>query len=358
MTGAITWRELVSQPERWARLLARLDAGALPGVALAEYDEVLMLGSGTSYYLALAAADWVRRRHAVPVRAVPSCEVLLDPRERAAAGRRLVIAFSRSGESSELIIALDRLRGSGTTVLGIGCVADSSLMAKADVPMVIAEGAEDGLVMLRSFTSMLIACQYLFASADDRAALRTLATAGAAVLRERTEELRTLATSRDFDRFVFLASGADYPIALEAGLKIQEMSISTSETYHSLEYRHGPKATADANTLVTLFALSDEGLGLPLARDLKALGVTLLVVGVGAEHYDGIADLTVATPAGLDAGAASVLSLLPLQIVAHATALRKGKDPDAPENLSKVVILEEPGAAAEAGAQARRQPIA
>lgn len=344
MTGSITWRELESQPERWAQLVERLDAGALPDVTPGDFDEVLMLGSGTSYYLALAAADWVRRRHATPVRAVPSCEVLLDPRERAAAGRRLVIAFSRSGESSELILALDRLRGPGTTVLGIGCVADSSLMAKADVPVFLAEGAEDGLVMLRSFTSMLIACQYLFGSAEDRAALRTLPQAGATVLREQTAELRALANLRSFDRFVFLASGADYPIALEAGLKIQEMSISTSETYHSLEYRHGPKATADAETLLTLFALSDPALGLPLARDMKALGVTLLVVGAGAERYDGIADMTVPAPAELDAGAASVLSLLPLQIVAHATALRKGKNPDAPENLSKVVILE--GAAA------------
>lgn len=340
MTGQITWSELHSQPDAWARLLARLDDGDLPKVALGGYDEVLMLGSGTSYYLALAAADWVRRRHAVPVRAVPSCEVMLDARERAATGKRLVVAFSRSGESSELIFALDLLRGAGTTVLGIGCVADSSLMARADVPFFIAEGAEDGLVMLRSFTSMLIACQYLFGSDADRAALRTLAAAGRTMLDEQTDELRALANLRAFDRFVFLASGASYPVALEAGLKVQEMSISTSETYHSLEYRHGPKATADRNTLLTLFALSNEALGLSLARDMKALGVTLLVVGVGAEAYEGVADMVVPAPAGLDEGAASVLALLPLQIAAHATALRKGKNPDAPENLSKVVILE------------------
>lgn len=343
MNGPITWRELVSQPDAWRRLVARLDAGAdVPDVSLDSFDEVVMLGSGTSYYLALAAADWMRRRHVVPVRAVPSCEVVLDAHERrrAPGRRRLVIAFSRSGESSELILALDALRGDGTVVLGIGCVAGSSLMCAADIPFFIAEGEEEGLVMLRSFTCMLIASQYLLGTDADRAALRTLADAGQAVLDQQSGELRAVATLRAFDRFVFLASGPSYPIALEAGLKVQEMSISTSETYHSLEYRHGPKATADRDTLLTLFTLADPAFGLPLARDMKALGVTLIVVGPAADRYEGVADMVVASPPSLDEDVASVLSLLSLQIVAYETATRRGKNPDAPENLSKVVILE------------------
>lgn len=342
MIGQITWRELVSQPDAWSRLLARAAAGALPQVALRDYDEVVLLGSGTSYYLAFAAADWIARRHDVPVRAVASCEIVLDAHQRrlVAGKKRLVIAISRSGESSELILAIDALRGPGTTILGISCVATSTLIAKADLPLFLAEGQEDGLVMLRSFTSMLIALQYMFGTPADRAALRKLPAAGQRVLDDHAEELRAVANLQPFDRFVFLASGASYPIALEASLKVQEMSISTSETYYSLEYRHGPKATADRNTLLTLFTLADEQLGLSLARDMKALGVTLLVVGPGAEGYEGIADMTVPTPAGMDEGAANVLSLLPLQITAFETAMRKGKNPDAPENLSKVVILE------------------
>lgn len=341
MIGHVTWSELVSQPTAWGRLLDRLDtAGDLPDVALDAFDEVVLLGSGTSYYLALAAADWVRRRHEVPVRAVPSCEVVLDAQERASRGRRLVVAISRSGESSELILAIDALRAAGTTILGISCVDGSTLLRKADVPMYVAEGQEDGLVMLRSFTSMLLTLQHLFGHDADRAALRALPAAGQALLDDHADELRAVANLHPFDRFVFLASGPSYPIALEAGLKVQEMSISTSETYHSLEYRHGPKATADRNTLLTLFTLTDLDHGLALARDVKALGVTLLVVGPGADRYEGVADMVVPSPAGLDEGAASVLNLLPLQVTSFETAMRRGKNPDAPENLSKVVILE------------------
>ena len=347
MTGKTTWAELVSQPDAWATLIARLDAGTgVPAVRAADYDEIVLIGSGTSYYLALAAADWIARRHAVPVRAVPSCEVMLDAHQAAlpAGRRRLAIAISRSGESSELILAIDALKSLGTTVLGVGCVATSTLMRQADLVHHIAEGQEDGLVMLRSFTSMLIALQHLFGTAEDRAALRGLPAAGRLVLEHDGDELKKLARLRPFDRFVTLASGPSYPIALEAGLKVQEMSISTAEAYHSLEYRHGPKATADRNTFLTLFALSDLDRGLALARDMKALGVTLLVVGPGADHYGGIADMVIPAPTGMDAnmdgGRAAVASLLPLQILAFETAMRKGKDPDAPENLSKVVILE------------------
>lgn len=346
MTGQITLRELISQPDAWQRLLARLDDGHdIAPIPLDGFDELVLIGSGTSYYLALAVADWVGRRHDIAVRAAPSCEIVLDAHQaRLAPGRkRLVIAISRSGESSELILAIEALRAADTVILGVSCCAESSLLRMSDRQLLIGEGHEDGLVMLRSFTSMLLALQYLFGSPEDRAALRTLPGAGQALLDTYADRLRALAHGRPFDRFVYLASGSSYPIALEAGLKVQEMSISTSETYHSLEYRHGPKATADRDTLLTLFALPDTALGLSLARDMKALDVTLLVVGPGAERYDGIADLVVPAPAGLDDAQASLLGLMPLQIAAFETAMRKGKDPDAPEKLSKVVILEPAG---------------
>lgn len=343
MNGKITWTELISQPDAWKQLIGRLDAqDGMPSIAIDDFDEIVLLGSGTSYYLALAAADWIGRRHGLDVRALPSCEIILDERLSVLApGRkRLAIAISRSGESSELIMAIKTLRAAGSTVLGISCRADSTLIQQADLPWLITEGHEDGLVMLRSFTSMLIALQYLFGSDEDRVTLRQLPAAGRALLDNHTDALRAIAHSRPFNRFVYLASGPCYPIALEASLKVQEMSMSTSEAYHSLEYRHGPKATADRNTLLTLFALPDADLGLSLAHDMKALDVSLLVVGSGAEAYKGVADLAIPAFATLDRRLSNIISLLPLQIVAYETAMRRGKNPDAPENLSKVVILE------------------
>lgn len=342
MTDTTTWTELISQPRAWQALLDRLaEPGQVPALSLADFDEVVLVGSGTSYYLAMAAADFIRRRFPIRVRAVASCEVMLDPIEVAPAGaaRRLGIGFSRSGESSELVLAIQAMKAAGFTVLSVGCTEGSSLLGLGDHVLHVPEGYEDGLVMLRSFTGMLIAVQYLFGGAADRAALRRLPELGRAVLADYGAAIKALSNRRDFDRFVFLASGTHYPLGVEASLKIQEMSISTSEAYHSLEYRHGPKATANADTLISMIALSDRAHGLSLARDVKRLDVTLLVVGPDAGAYAQVADLAIATGAGLGDGPASAITLLPLQIMAFETAMRRGRNPDAPANLSKVVVF-------------------
>ena len=339
-SGQTTWAEYQSQPATWARLIERLGSGGLAfPVAKGEVDDLLLFGSGTSYYLALGAADWMRRR-GWPARAVPSCEIMLDPEAHVPrADGSLAIGISRSGTSSEVLLAGDALRRAGIRVAAVSCTEGAAQLQAADDPILIHEGREDGLVMLRSISAMLLALQWLTGNAADRAALARLPDAGQALLETHGRAIADLAGKREFDRFVFLGSGPDYPLALEAALKVQEMAISTSEAYHSLEYRHGPKACADSRTLVCLFALPDRDHGLALARDMRALGAGLLVVGPDAGAYDGTADLVVPAPAGLSASQAGVLSLMPLQHLAYATALRLGRDPDAPQNLSKVVTF-------------------
>jgi len=338
MSGTVTLRELKSQPDAWDTLIARLQSGALSlPIDPADFDEFTLLGSGTSYYLALAVADWMRRR-GLNARAVPSCEAMLDPYEtRASDKRRLAIGFSRSGYSSELILASKQLRDAGFTTMGISCSDGSDLLTQTDHPILISEGFEDGLVMLRSFSSMLIAAQWFFGSAADRDALATLPDKGRALLTLESG-LTDLANARAFNRFVFLGSGPFYPLTLEGALKIQEMAIATSEAYHSLDYRHGPKACADDDTLIVLFTLPDLDHGRALARDIKALGATLVVIGADADKYDNIADMAIATDIE-DAAAGAAAALLPVQMFAYATALRRDQNPDAPVNLAKVVTF-------------------
>ncbi len=339
MTGTVTWTELVSQPEAWRRLLGRLEAGdvALP-LDPAAHDATLLFGSGSSYYLALAAADWMRRR-GLDARAVPSCEVILDAFETGRSERRrLAIGLSRSGRSSELLLAGKALKAAGAALLGVTATDGSEVAAIADATLVVPEGREDGLVMLRSFTGMLLALQWLTGGSEDRAMLAGLPEAGEAFLRDHAAPLREAANARAFDRFVFLGSGPAHAFACEAGLKIQEMAIATSEAYHSLDYRHGPKACADAKTAVLIFALPDAAHGAALARDVAALGATVIVVGPDVGAYPD-AHLRIPTPAALGREAGATLGLMAAQVFAHATALRRGADPDAPVNLARVVTL-------------------
>ncbi len=355
MNGTVTERELLSQPRSWQTLLTRVRAPeALPRLRLDDFDEIVVFGSGTSYYLALLLAELLYGL-GQRVRALPSCELFLNEGRYLAGreARRLGVGISRSGESSEALIAAEVLKAHGAPLLAVGCDAASTLPRQADFRLVVLEGREDGMVMLRSFTSMLLGFQLFLARAagSDKPDIDKsntdkpnidkhagLPAAGERVLEQYRPALKTLANRSDFRRFVVLGSGLHYPLAREAALKFQEMAIVTSEAYHTLEYRHGPKATAGTDTLVVLF--DSEGhsdYGLDLLEDLTGYGVTSLVVGETAQAYQGVADEVVALESGLSEAARLVLALLPVQLLALETAFRLGQNPDSPRNLSPVV---------------------
>ncbi len=343
MNGAVTRRELLSQPERWQSLIRRMETSdGLPRLELEDYDEIILFGSGSSYYLALLLGYLTEMHTLRLVRVLPSCELFLceDRYLTPYAGRkRLAIGVSRSGESSEALIAADVLARHGVPLLALGCVEESSLLQKAALSLPIPEGQEDGMVMLRSFTAMVLGFQLLLNGAAPSALdLETLPAAGERLLRNSAEPLKRLANRADFRRFVVLGSGLNYPLALEAALKFQEMAIVTSEAYHSLEYRHGPKSTAAPDTLLVLFAPEGEpDYGVSLICDLKEYGVGTLVIGEEVEPYREVADWVVALESGLDERERLILNLLPVHLLAVETALRLGQNPDAPRNLAPVV---------------------
>ena len=132
-------------------------------------------------------------------------------------------------------------------------------------------------------------------------------------------------------KFVTLGSGAYYGIACEGALKLQEMSISVSQPFHTMEYRHGPISLADRNMLAILLYGEDAAEeDAKLAAELQSTGAC--VIGLG-----GPGDLTLPlTTRGLQ----RTLEMLPaLQILGERIALSKNIDSTAPRNLTKVVRL-------------------
>jgi glutamine---fructose-6-phosphate transaminase (isomerizing) len=336
--GVITKRELLSQPDRWRALLTRThEQDWLPRLELNSFDDVLVFGSGSSYYLAMLVAELIERDTGIRARPVPSCEIFLcQERYLHPNGKRgLAIGISRSGESSEALLAADLLKANGFSLLVVGCYETSSLASKADYHLTVPEGQEEGLAMLRSFTSMLLGFQLLLAERSEK--FFNLPRVGERLINDYAHKLSVLANKNDFRRFVFLGSGIHFPLTFETGLKMQEMAIATSEAYHSLEYRHGPKSTAASDTLVTLFALDNDPYGIDLVRDLKEYDVTTLVIGENVGAYKKVAHEIVELESDLNQADRLVLTLLPAQLLAFETALRLGQNPDVSRNLSQVV---------------------
>lgn len=348
MRGQHTWSEIESQPGVWQSALERA-AEAVPAIAKggrrAGYDELLFIGCGSTYHLSQAAASLASEVLGVPSRGLPSSEVFLFPRQSLPRrGTPGLVAVSRSGETSETIKAVAEFRQRfRTPVLTVGNYPESVLARECEQRIIVPEGQEVSIAQTRSFNSMVIALQVLLdawaGGVPYLAGLPGLPDVAARLLAQQGAAMRDLGSSKDYDTYVFLGSGPLYGIACEGMLKMKEMSLSHSEAFHYMEFRHGPKSIVNKRTLI-LALLSDGAREeeLRVLREMRELGASVLLVADRAPDKVP-ADVLVDLDAGLPEGARLSACLLPLQMLAFHRAIAQGLDPDKPTNLSAVVIL-------------------
>jgi glutamine---fructose-6-phosphate transaminase (isomerizing) len=159
------------------------------------------------------------------------------------------------------------------------------------------------------------------------------------LLLEYEELAKRLAEDLYLDHIIFLGSGTNYGLACEAMLKMKEMSLTRSEAFHFLEFRHGPKSVVTQETLVIgLVSESTREEEVKVLAEMRALGTRVLSL---SELPDGLfADETVSLNSGLGDLARGALYLPVLQLMACYRAIARGLDPDRPTNLEAVVRLQ------------------
>ena len=345
MPGHHTYKEIVGQGEAWAASLAVAAAHA-PELTKAldpSRGDTLFIGCGSTYYLSQSAAAIWRAWTGCRAVGLPSSEVWLFPDlALARPAPALLVAVSRSGETTETLRAVETYgnRTEGDW-LSVGCYPQSSLGRLAPLSLMTVKAEEESVAQTRSFTSMLVLTQALAGLAGGWRDLERLAGLPDVVnaLIPACEALaRRLGENEAIGRFVFLGAGANYGLANEAMLKMKEMSLSPSEAFHFMEFRHGPKSVVGPDMLVVGLvgdaAREQEGAVLGEMRDLGAKVLTI------AERVEGLpADYAVELASGMDAVARAPLYLPILQLLAYYRSMAKGLDPDRPTNLDAVVRL-------------------
>jgi glutamine---fructose-6-phosphate transaminase (isomerizing) len=351
VSSAHTHREILSQPVIWRSSSSELLNSPVFQLAAKQTSDSgpwLFVGCGSSFYLAeTAAASWTMMTGR-PARALPASELLLFPKLAQLDSKPLrAVVISRSGRTSEALRAAEILAStSNAVVIGLTCSQDSELAKLCQITLALPGADEKSMVMTRSFTSMLLALLHLQAAAAE---LPSFAPAAAIVadglsahLQLFDTEIGSFVGSQSFEDYIYLAQGPFIPIAREAALKITEMSCSYAQAYHTLEFRHGPKAVVAPNTLIT-FLLSESGMQAEseVLLEMKELGGTIVAVCNQASdlvrrHSDLVLELEAHAPE---------LALLapftvPPQLLGFHTAVKKGLNPDEPRNLSRVVILD------------------
>jgi len=343
-----TWPEITSQPQVWR---ATLKAFAANRAVLedflnqTDFEHILVVGCGSTHYLAQAAAATLAHRAGIPARALPASELWLFP-YAAPTEKTLLLAVSRSGATTETLYALSRFREiGGRPTLAVTCYPQSPLAQQADFALVAPDAQERSVAQTRSFTSMFLLTQALAAVlAGDEGTLEHLSRLPDALddLVSRLGDLpQRLGTDQDIERIFFLGGGPLYGLANEAMLKTKEMSLSYAEAYYPLEFRHGPMSMVDGHTLVVGF-LSDTGLAqeLRVLKDMQSLGARTLALAEDSSVFtDWRADYIVELRSGLDEWGRGPLYLPVAQRLAYHRAVAKGLNPDRPNNLEAVVEL-------------------
>jgi len=348
--GAHTLEEILSQPGCWAECLKTLDEKAQLQEIRKRFPPRggwLFVGCGSSYYIAqAAAASWTYLTGA-PARAVPASEVLLFPHlifSDSADCQPILI--SRSGHTSEILKAAEYLElKENIRTLAVSCATHQPLEQISTATLYVLPADEKSMVMTRSFSSMLLSLQALAATYGNRPdfvdSLHRLPESSQAALDRLHPRVQEFVQANDFPAYVFLGQGPFMGVANESMLKVKEMSCSFAQSFHTLEFRHGPKAIVGPETLVG-FLLSETGVEAEreLLQEVKGLGGTTFVV---ANHADAAtreaADFLVELNLGVPEYARLAPYIMAGQLMGLFTGLKKGLDPDRPRNLSRVVIL-------------------
>jgi glucosamine--fructose-6-phosphate aminotransferase (isomerizing) len=351
MTDEITLKEILSQPGVWKSVLDRSadpESGFTTAAALCSKREAVFVGCGTSYYLALCAASVFTRVTGARSRAVPASDILFYPDHvfHNPVADYLGVVISRSGTTTEAILAARKIRTDwGIPTCAVSCRPDSELVGVCDHAL-LAEGADEkSVVMTRSFTSMLLTIQRLAAMCSQNGEylkeLESLPRLGTEVLNRAKVMAPGITRDRDWSSFVFLGPGPYYGLACEAMLKMKEMSLSVSEAYHTLEYRHGPMSMVNDRMLITFF-ISDKGRReeTVLLKEMKKIGAKILTICEnGGDGIRESSDYCLELNSGLSDSARLILCMPMVQLMSYHWARRKGIDADHPKNLTQVVQL-------------------
>lgn len=338
--GVHTRSEILTQPDAWEQALkvaaqARLQ---LEPLLAAEYEQVLFTGCGSTYYLSLSAAALFQELTGRVARAVPGGELLLNPAVTLGHGSTLLVAVSRSGSTTETVRAVEQFkRQKRGPVVAITNYGDQPLAKLADVALVIEKGQEESVAQTRSFASMFMAATALAAqAAKDESLLQAMAglpNAGRKLLTDYDSLAHQYSENLALDRFYFLGSGIRYGLACEANLKMKEMTLTHSEPFHFLEFRHGPMSMVTDTALVV---------GLLSEKNFSHESAVLNEMAAKEARVLSLAEsgASISFGSGIPESARSVLYLPILQLMAFHRSLAKGLDPDRPNNLTAVVKLD------------------
>ena len=320
---------------------------------LGRFDRVLITACGTAYHAGLVAKHYIERFARIPVTVEIASEYRYS--HPLTTENTLVIVVSQSGETIDTLAALKEARRLGAQSVAVTNSIGSSIAREADYTIYTLAGPEIAVASTKAYTTQLVALLMLALYMGQVkesvsgetvksiiAALKKLPADIEKVLEER-ERMAVFADSlKDADDIFYLGRSIDYAIAMEGALKLKEISYIHAEAYAGGELKHGTLALITPKTPVISVVTQDEIASKMYSniQEVKTRGAE--VIGIGYDDDDELPKYTTETVKipRVDEFIAPILSVIPMQLLAYYTGIKRGNDVDKPRNLAKSVTVE------------------
>ncbi|EMB80292.1 glucosamine--fructose-6-phosphate aminotransferase [Streptococcus mutans 5SM3] len=315
-----------------------------------EADRIYILAAGTSYNAGFASKSMIENLTDTPVELGIASEwgynmPLLSKKP-------MFILLSQSGETADSRQVLVKANAMGVPSLTITNVPGSTLSREATYTMLLHAGPEIAVASTKAYTAQIAALAFLSKAVGEANGkkealefdlvheLSIVAQSIEASLSEREviekKVANLLATSRNA---FYIGRGNDYYVAMEASLKLKEISYIQCEGFAAGELKHGTISLIEEGTPVLALISSSETVAAHTRgniQEVAARGANVLTVveeGLNKEEDDVVVNQ-------VHPYLSSISMVIPTQLIAYYASLQRGLDVDKPRNLAKAVTVE------------------
>ncbi len=315
-------------------------------------SRIYITACGTSWHAGLIGKNLLEEFAQIPVHVDYASEFRY--REPIIDSDTVIIAISQSGETADTLAAIRKAKDLGALAVGICNVVGSSISRETDCGIYTHAGPEIGVASTKAFTAqvtvLFMLALYLgrnngMSKGECGRLAKALSEMGEQVdnvLSQNDHILSVAEETLEAENFLYLGRGLNFPVALEGALKLKEISYIHAEGYPAAEMKHGPIALIDEKMPVVFLAPHDKTFDKVLSniQEVKARsGIVITVTDRKTSELEKLSDHIVEVPSS-HPRTFSIVSSVPLQLLAYHLAVLRGCDVDQPRNLAKSVTVE------------------
>jgi glucosamine--fructose-6-phosphate aminotransferase (isomerizing) len=300
------------------------------------------IGCGTSYHAASVGAVYFAQlagRAVIPVLApqfLPQYAPTVNHED-------VGIFVSQSGETKDVLNALEAAEARGMSCFGLANVVGSTLTKATSFSLPLCCGYEISVPATKTFTNQVVTFLYLAykLAGKDTHELDIIPELMDKTLEMVAPQIETIAKDiNEWNDMYCLGYGATYPIALEGALKLKEITYAHCEGMLSTEFKHGPLSAVSKGFPIIFVS---DGSAVPLIisglNEVKVRGARTIVIAEEDTRLRANSDDLIVLPKS-DPQIAALLGVLPLQLLSYHMSVMRGFDPDFPRNLSKTLTVD------------------